>query len=182
MLICWPSAFQELRSFPRDEELRGEPEPYGVKEVRSELLPERRQKLEKKPYLEVSTTSGFLLEAGPKEEVERIQLGQQQEPKGKPVETVRTTRIPDMGPDIREVRGSFQEYLGRALKGPGGAKASKPHVSEVRASSRQPHKNLDVEDIVEAWEAGETLESIAKRLGRGKGEIELILRLWRLRG
>lgn len=160
MLFCWPSAFPKLRFSLKKEESEGELEPYGEKkEAWGELF---------------------------------LKQGEQQEPKGKPVETTETPQIPDMDQDKGKRDVSFQEYLDRALKEFSASRVSEGRyrfelpvspASEAMASAlRQPHKSPDVEAIVEAWEAGESLENIAKRLGRGKGEIELILRLWRSRG
>ncbi|GFN24128.1 hypothetical protein [Thermanaeromonas sp. C210] len=40
---------------------------------------------------------------------------------------------------------------------------------------------LPLEAIIQAVDSGESLESVARRFGRGKGEIELVLNLRRLR-
>lgn len=63
----------------------------------------------------------------------------------------------------------FQHYLREALKAP----ASPPDPPGEGA--------LPLEAIIRAVDAGESLESVAKRFGRGKGEIELILNLRRLK-
>jgi hypothetical protein len=67
-------------------------------------------------------------------------------------------------------RGDFQEYLSRALK----------DAEETGAPGET--QALPLAAIQEALEAGESIESVAKRFGRGKGEIELILHLRRSQG
>lgn len=54
--------------------------------------------------------------------------------------------------------------------------ATAPNFSEVLA---QVEREAWRQEIYAAYEAGEDVESIARRLGRGKGEIELILNLRR---
>lgn len=75
-------------------------------------------------------------------------------------------------PSAKEARpqGDFQEYLSRALTAP--KLVGAPGESQV----------LPLTAIQEALEAGESIESVAKRFGRGKGEIELILNLRRAKG
>jgi|GEM_PF-4685274 len=166
MLICWPSASLALR-FSLEKEAGGEPEGYGEKGAHGGLLSERKQKPEMKPSLEANPTSGPV---------------SFQEYLGKALKAFRGYKVseagwhPDRGHGGAEFRGS------KVPEGVSRLELPVPPDSGVwPVASGQPRQNLDVKAIVEAWEAGETLESIAQRLDKGKGEIELILRLWRLK-
>ncbi|MBE3580465.1 MAG: hypothetical protein IMW96_02315 [Thermoanaerobacteraceae bacterium] len=64
---------------------------------------------------------------------------------------------------------TFQQYLQNALD----ASGSPPNGPGAEA--------LPLEAIIQAVDSGESLESVARRFGRGKGEIELVLNLRRLR-
>ncbi|MCG0278137.1 MAG: hypothetical protein L5656_06355 [Thermanaeromonas sp.] len=138
MLICWPSAYKELR-FSARERSEKKPKSYGEKGNREGVF---------SPPLEVRAEAGSAREVGMKEELEKA---------------------------------SFQEHLGKALK-EFRAPAVPEGMSSPEVVCRQCYRDHEIEAITKAWEAGESLESIAKRFDKGKGEIELILRLWRLKG
>ncbi|MGB9660819.1 MAG: hypothetical protein ACPL5F_02215 [Moorellaceae bacterium] len=69
----------------------------------------------------------------------------------------------------------FQEYLSRALK------ASDKLATERLEEPEEESRVLPWDAIQEALAAGESIESVARRFGRGKGEIELIYHLRRAR-
>ncbi|MGI9951195.1 hypothetical protein V3F56_02445 [Moorellaceae bacterium AZ2] len=65
---------------------------------------------------------------------------------------------------------SFQQYLQGALE------------AQRLLQGTQGAEAVPFYAILQAVDAGESVESVAKRFGRGKGEIELILNLRRSKG
>lgn len=179
MLICWPSASLALR-FSLKKEAGGEPGRYSEKGAHGELFSKQRQRPGVDRSLELSATSGFVPETKLKEEVERLSF---QEYLSKALKAFGGSKVSEAGWHPDRGRGGAEFRGSKVPEGMSRPELPVPPGSGVwPVASGRPCQNLDVGAIVEAWEAGETLESIAKRLGKGKGEIELILRLWRLKG